>query len=180
MNLQLAVDQASTFTDLLRIAQKINPEKDLHITFWGLKYITLPSYEGTLGIDDLAARVGKLLWKNREFEESERKPGKLLTKQIDLIYTKSDQLHSGRNIFTRIVCILRDFFHDQRIRFQWEGTDYHQIYGGDNWEFFYYTEKQFVKKFGFHPSEQKIDPHINTLQRSNPDRWLEPHWAKDD
>lgn len=177
MDIKQIVAQSQTFTELWRIAEKINPENDVHFTFWGNEYVTIPGNEGVLNIGDLVARTQKVLWQNRDFAEAERIPGKSLANRIDLIYKKNDALYSGSRYLTRFFLIMRNLFSRifskdsidyYNVREKWEGEDmYTGIFKGDFMEFNVYTRTQFQNAFGRLPgAERKF--------KSNPDRWFAP------
>jgi hypothetical protein len=202
MNIKNAVDQTTTISDLWHLAERIDIDRDVHLTRWsGSEYVTVPGYEGTLNIDDLAVRLDTLLWRNREFAESERLPGKNLTIHINLIYKKSRSLYDSKNILERVVIIFRrliGFMFDRNTtRFNpsdcscfamYKNNDPYLKFYGDyllnkstditfgNWrEFGLYTRTQFETTFRYTPPNDRIEP----ASIKSPPRWSHPqYWAR--
>jgi len=149
MRVSEILSQASSFGDLLTIAENTTPQ----ISFFGDKYISVSSYTGTLYIDALAEYATKLIEENLDFAEEVRPILKDLSGRIDKIYEESDQIVKASNLLTRIFYAIRKFIGDtidygKNVRVYWE-TD-----GSETYKF--YTKEQYQKVFEHVPRSK---PH---------------------
>jgi len=159
--MQTAILEAQTFTTLLPLIQKAHP----NISFWGQRYVHIVGHKGTWPIDTLVDHVLKMVERNFDFNEEERKAGKEIASLIDRLYVISDDQTQHLNYLTYIFCKLRDWWtrdleaNGYGPRFQW--------HDGKNKIFEYYTKTQYQIVFQSSPS------HIPDLIATNcPDRWL--------
>jgi hypothetical protein len=160
MNLQAVVSNASSFSELLPIAERAEP----HLSFWGSRYITVAGYEGSIDIDDLASHTLQLLSQFRfEFSLAEHEAGKRLAARIDTIYYEHHRQVDESHCFTRILLALRTWpcaifnylaYGDRGMLMKWRGQEQ------SNDLFNYYTRAQFQEAFGMSPEEAERRDYI--------------------
>lgn len=162
MKLSESVASSQSFLDLQSIIMdqssgktKICPK----LSFWGGRYIQVLGYNGTADIDELAAKVIKLVYqKNFTFTDEERVIGNRIAGLISDAYHQSDAQVANANFLTRLFCFLREctyglFEHDpnpinsqrtcSKTRWVWLNPDS----GGMCRVFSYYTSEQYEEKF---------------------------------
>ena len=182
MEIQTSLARASSFSELLQIAEHAEP----HLSFWGSEFLSVSGYEGTLSINALAARTLELLNQlNYEFSEVERENGMRLASKIDDIYCNRDELPKNSHCITKIMRLFRVilsfewiFYDDTHPRTRWHGDLW--LYGlgrMQNDDFEYYTHPQFQQKFGLSP-EEAVNRQIDLERKDNPQRWKPPRWLQ--
>jgi len=109
MNVKDLLMQTASIAEIERIIQSAEAK----VSFWGSRYISFtdPEYEGTLHIDDLAARVIQIA-KERgfEFTQEERVTGRDLAQRITQLYDNCDALVDQVNCLTYCFIKLRKVF----------------------------------------------------------------------
>ena len=184
MEIQTALSRASSFSELLQIADLAEP----HLSFWGTEFVSVSGYEGTLSIHELAARTLELLQQlNYEFSEEEREQGTRLASRVDNIYYNADDLQKDILCITKIMYIIKTifsfewlFYSGSYTRTQWHGEAWvyrlgPMVYNDD---FEYYTRSQFQQKFGLSP-EEAASRRIDLKRNDDPPRWRPPRWLQE-
>lgn len=184
MEIQTVLSRASSFSDLLHIADRAEP----HLSFWGSEFVSVSGYEGTLCIHALAARTLELLQQlNYEFNEAEREQGARLAARVDNIYYNADDLHQNIHCITEIMYILKTifsfewlFYNSIHTRTRWQGESWVYRLGPmvQNKDFECYTRSQFQQKFGLSP-EEAANRRIDLKRKDDPPRWLPPRWLQE-
>ncbi len=177
MSVQTVVSRASSFSELLPIAERAEP----HFSFWGSRYVSVSGYEGTLDIDALAARTMELRRQlNFGFSLAEHTAGKRLAERIDRIYDDHQWQVSQANCFTRVLDFLRGFpcalfnylaYKDRGVIIRWRGQEQR------NNSFDYYTRAQFQDAFHMSPEEAERRNYVQSCTNiagwtGPPDIWL--------
>lgn len=149
LHIQAALASASTMAELAPLVKNANE----HISLSGYRYIFVKGYKGKLPLDALASRITEIVGENFEFSKEEIKFGKKLADRILKIYENNVERTKELNVFTRLLCKIRDLFsysEDTRTdliqRELWMGND------PEGSEIFkYYSKDQYIKKFGEEP-----------------------------
>lgn len=153
MSIELAFSKTTSYEKLYDFSMKVEPE----ISFWGARYIVAKGYAGSLDIDSITQRTFELFDKNQEFNELERIYGKKISKRIDTIYCKSDEMSETCNLFTKILLFFRSFSCYTRARTIWQREEGNCIFES-------YTRSQFNKMFGYPIEEAKRNGvHVEEL-----------------
>ncbi|MBJ7448860.1 MAG: hypothetical protein JHC93_00700, partial [Parachlamydiales bacterium] len=79
------------------------------VTFMGSRVVKSHGYSGTIKIDDLAKYFLHVVEINKDYNETQREIGKKTVRQIDRLYTGSEKERLSKNLFTRIMCVFRDW-----------------------------------------------------------------------
>ena len=141
------------------------------VSFWGSRCIRVDGYEGTLHVDKFAESVMALAHKrNFAFTQAERVTGAEIAKHITRIYNESDDAIAKSNCFTRLCCVVRDFFaryfpcfplrYVSLVRWHWNGgagaEGVMPIPIAFSRVFNYYTQLQFLEIFEREPAENEM------------------------
>lgn len=126
MELSPAIQNATNLRDLLSMVREIREE----ISFWGYRYLYIPNseYTGKAYINDLALRVMKLARLGVRLNEVDREAGRELVQIADRIFLYNDNRTSEKNLFTRMLCKIRDLItfisnrndFQKGLRFDWD------------------------------------------------------------
>jgi len=161
MNIQTALSNARSFSELLPIAQ----HAEVNISFWGSRYVCVNGYQGTLEVDALASKTLELLRQtNYEFSEEEREVGKRLAGRIDNVYHDDMMQCINAPCFTQITMFFITFTSSiidwirgvPSTQFEWYGLEqrlWHVSPPNYNSDFNYYTRAQLQAVFGITPEE---------------------------
>jgi hypothetical protein len=105
MSLKVAIAGSNSFADLSPIVEQV----ECKLSFWGSRYITGSTYEGTAPIDALASRVIELVNQCKfQFTDQERAHGKSIAGKITQIYDLSDTQVGQCNFITRVMVFFRN------------------------------------------------------------------------
>lgn len=181
MNIQTALSNARSFSELLPIAQ----HAEVNITFWGSRYVCVNGYQGTLDVDALASKTLELLRQtNYEFSEQERDVGKRLAWRIDNVYADAGTQCRNAHCFTQITMFFIAFTSSiidwirgvPSTRLEWFGLEqrlWHVSPPNYNSDFDYYTRVQLQAVFGI--TAEEADRRGYHRQESNGvSRWRVP------
>ncbi len=162
MNLTEALSRFTFTQDFMDITANARAT----ISFWGQRCISVPGYEGTFSIDNLAESIIELVHQNHfKFTQEQRDVGAVIAMHITRLYNESDEAVANSCCFKRICCAIRRFFAQFSIGYvgssktttslvRWVWHDNHDC--GFNEVFHYYTQQQFLEKFGREPNHDDI------------------------
>lgn len=105
MDINRVLPTIQTFSDL----RPITEQADVHLSFWGSRYLTVNGYEGSLPIDSLVEHLYKMLRQRPNFDDTENRHGIVIENRIDHFYEKSDDLVNHSNCFTMLIVRISDF-----------------------------------------------------------------------
>lgn len=149
LSLNTFLSTAISFVELAPVVRQIRE----NISFFGWRYLYVPTYEGELHIDALANRVTQLAWDTRGFSEEERTAGYEIADIVNRLYLENDRRRDNLNFFSYTLCKIRDFWNT------------YLAYGGrlgdrDMWAlhnqptsvlFGWYTREQYAARFRHFP-----------------------------
>jgi hypothetical protein len=130
-----------TYRNLIDLLKRATAD----ISFWGTRYIAVPSYLGTYSIDDLMERVDKLVTENREFNQEERSIGIELVNRINALDNESQQKLSSKWVWTRFFVS----FLEKGLSFVRDVGEYYNSKYAE-----YYTRDQYKNCFGKDPETE--------------------------
>lgn len=79
-----------------------------NISFFGWRYITMEGYRGQISMEEVADRVEYLNEHREIIDPEDLKVGQLFADKILSLYDQGDQKTKDKNLFTGIICELRD------------------------------------------------------------------------
>ncbi|NGX53429.1 MAG: hypothetical protein K1000chlam4_00140 [Chlamydiae bacterium] len=91
-----------------------------HLSFWGVRYITVEGHKGSLSYDALAARVLDLLKEKPNFDETERRHGKTIAPMIDQLYAQNHRCHVITYLLFKIRRVFSYIFSNDDVRILWK------------------------------------------------------------
>lgn len=147
MNIQDVIQNSNSINQLHAISKQCTS----NISLFGRCYISHPNYKGTANTDQLATRILTLVANNLEFSEGERFLGIQITDKIDKLYLDGRKLQEKANIFTRILCLIKNiiarfFPNDNQINERnWFAYDGYLVFN-------HYTANQHQEIFGHVPT----------------------------
>ncbi len=174
MNIDEAISHAQTFGEI----QRVSAVSSAHLSCLGSRYITAEGYEGTAHIDAIAYRTMALLKQFRyEFNVVDREQGKLLSNDIERLYSDSRNHLFDSSCFTKTITLLRKLitglcehfiFGKESVEYEW-----HRLGQSQNTDFWRYTRIQFISRFGFSP-EEATNVEMISARDDCPQRWEVP------
>lgn len=108
------LDEAVDFDGLVSLASNVKEE----VSFWGCRYVTVEGYDDTLSIHELAQKVMEVAKETLDYEQDQ--DYQELVPLIDAIYQNSDRIKAEKNLFTQLLCSIRDAWNSmETYRTQW-------------------------------------------------------------
>lgn len=102
-NLKTIIMQAPSFS----ILDEVISDARVDISYFGLRYLEMPDYEGRISIDSLGWRVTDMAT-NTDYDEAERRIGKKIPKTLLRLYKESEEKLKEKNLITKIFCLFCD------------------------------------------------------------------------
>lgn len=86
--------------------------KHMHadVSLLGRRFIYADGHKGSVHIDHLPTMINNLVRQNPDFSENDRVKGRKIAKRINELYAESDSVLKTKNVITRILCIIRDWW----------------------------------------------------------------------
>lgn len=126
MDIKQVLPTIETFADLRPIVENA----DVHLSFWGSRYVTVRGFEGYLLLDDLPEHIFLMLHRRPNSRTEEMNHGVAIQDKINILYDKSDEQVYRGNPFTwaivRIFELGDELYHmfylkHWTTRFSWRG-----------------------------------------------------------
>jgi hypothetical protein len=142
LNIQAIINQSytgiQTFQGLWGIVEKPN----VHLSFWGRRYITAPGYEGDCDLHDLNEQIVYISNHYFDLSEKERELGKNIAGRLDDLYETSDE-----QLEKSFIAFIFSYFREIYLYGKWEGAEANR----ERAIFTYYTAQKYLEVFGESP-----------------------------
>lgn len=126
MDIKTVLPTIQTFASLRPIVE----QADVHLSFFGSRYVTVRGYEGYLTLDAIPKRVFEMLRQQPNIDEQENSHGRALEDRMTRIYERSDELVAQSNCFTWLMVTASDLTNEiyhlfclkrYTTRYSWDG-----------------------------------------------------------
>ncbi len=144
MEINTALDRASSFAELLKIIDTVEPQ----LSWFASRYVSSPSYEGTTPIIALVRRVLAVRDSDFHFNEIERSHAERIMKKISATYEQSDLQVEQSGFITRFFAFLRGEGPSEGFNTTPLSSNRVLLFVKNYPFFLRYTEKQFQTVFG--------------------------------